>query len=286
MIKKNLIFKIFLLHVIGINILQINKIYSFIPHYKLPNKNILKNSGNELGKDAYQLLYFGQFQEGLALAKLAISLNPEDATLWALLAEAQVSNKLYDEALKSLNRGKSINPLLGELYFTESSIYLNQNKIQKAKISLKKGLSIKPKNTNALFQFGNIFLIEKEYEKALNEYKKIIKIKSNYWQAFNNKGLVYFELDQLVMAKENFERAIKIEKNAESLLALAVSLQNTNINQSILLAKEALTKNPRYVSYDFRKEQLWGNKIQKATKKLFELKELEQDINMANLYKN
>ena len=170
MLNKLLIFKIIFLQVIGLNILQIKKLNAFIPYYSLPSKKFLNLNGSEIGKNAYQLLYFGQLKEGLALAKLAISLNPENVNLWALLAEAQIHNKLFNDALTSIKKGKLLNPLASELYFAEGSVYISQNKNQKAKKSLKQGLKIQPKNTNALFQYGNIFLMEKNYEKALSTY--------------------------------------------------------------------------------------------------------------------
>jgi len=286
MFKKLLLFKIILLQLVGLSIFQLKKSNAFIPYYNFPNKKFLNKNGSEIGKNAYQLLYFGQFKEGLALAKLAISLNPKDVNLWALLAEAQINNKLFDDALLSIEKGKLINPLISELYFAESSIYINQNKKQKAKNSLKQGLEIQPKNTTALFQYGNLFLMEKNYKKALSKYNQIIEIKANYWQAINNKGLIYFEQDEILLAIKNFTKAIEIKKNAESMLALGVSLKNTNKKKSILLVKEALQKNPNYASFKFREEQLWGEKLQKATEELFKIEELKKDISIVNLYKN
>jgi len=286
MFRKLLLFKIIFLQLIALNIFQVKKLNAFIPFYNLPSKDFLKLNGSEIGKNAYQLLYFGQLKEGLALAKLAISLNPEDVNLWALLAEAQLNNRLYDDALLSIDKGKFIDPLVSELYFAEGSIYLIQNKKQKAKKSLKKGLEIQPKNTAALFQYGNIFLMEKNYENALKKYNKIIEIKANFWQAINNKGLIYFEQDKILLAINNFTEAIEIEKNAESMLALGVSLKNTNKKKSLLLIKEALQKNPNYVSFKFREEQLWGKKLQKATEEIFKMEELKKDISIANSYKN
>ena len=286
MFRKLLILKILFLQLIGFSLFVAKKSNAFIPNYNLPSKEFLNLNGIEIGKNAYQLLYFGQLKEGLALAKLAISLNPENVKLWTLLAEAQINNKLFDDALLSIEKGKLINPLVSELYFAEGSIYLSQNKKQKAKKSLKKGLELQPKNTNALFQYGNIFLMEKNYKKALSKYDKIIEIKANFWQAINNKGLIYFEKDEILLAIDNFTEAIKIEKNAESMLALGVSLKNINRKKSISLIKEALIKDPNYVSFKFREEQLWGEKLQKATEELFKIEELRKDISIANLYKN
>ena len=286
MFKNFLILKILFLQLFGLNIFQLKKSYAFIPYYDLPSKKFLKLNGSKIGKNAYQLLYFGQLKEGLALAKLAVSINPEDVNLWALLAEAQINNKLFDDALLSIKKGKLINPLVSELYFAEGSIYLNQNKKQKAKKSFQQGLKIQPKNTNALFQYGNIFLMEKNYEQALSKYNEIIEIKANFWQAINNKGLIYFEQNEIILAINNFTKAVEIKKNAESMLALGVSLKKTNKKKSIMLVKEALQKNPNYVSFNFREEQLWGENLQKATEELFKIEELKEDIAIANLYKN
>ena len=286
MFKKLLIFKILFLQLFCLSIFEIKKSNAFIPYYNLPSKKFLNLNGTEIGKNAYQLLYFGQFKEGLALAKLAISLNPENVNLWALLAEAQIHNKLFNDALTSIKKGKLLNPLASELYFAEGSVYISQNKNQKAKKSLKQGLKIQPKNANALFQYGNIFLMEKKYEKALSKYNKIIEIKANFWQAINNKGLIYFEKDEISLAITNFKKALEIERNPESMLALGVSLKDTNMKKSILLVKEALQKNPNYVSFKYRKEQLWGRKLQKETEELFKIDKLKKDVSIANLYKN
>ena len=271
---------------ISFNCLQINNTNAFIPYYSSPSKNLLKKNGSELGKNAYQLLYFGQIKEALAVAKLAVTLNPQNEKLWALLAEAQISNNLYDEAIISINKGKLINPLISELYFAESSIYINQKKFKKAKNALTEGLKIQPKNINAHFQFGNIFLLEKNFKKALLKYDRTIAIKENFWQAYNNKGLILYELNKINLASQNFKKALEIENDAEPQLALAVCLQNNNREKSISLAKKALERNPNYVSYKYRKLQLWGDKLQKDTEKLLKLKELQQVVNLANLYKN
>ena len=265
---------------------QTNTINAITPYYFIPTNKSLKKNSLEIGKKAYQLLYFRQLEEGLSLSKLAVALNKNDEKLWALLAEAQIANKLYLEALDSLSKGKNINPQMVELYFAEGSIYLKQKQYKNAKISLVNGLKIQPKNTNAIFQLGNIFFIEKEYNKALDYFNSIIKIESDFWQAINNKGLIYFELGNKVLAISNFNQAISIKDDAEPLLALAVSFQYKNLNESIRLAKKALLKNPNYVDAEFRKEQLWGDLIQKETKKLLEINELKEAVKKANLHKS
>ena len=112
---------------------------------------------------------------------------------------------------------------------------------------------------------------------------KLSKLNLNFWQAINNQGLAYFEQDKINLSIKLFEKAIALEENAEPLLGLASCLSIKDMNSAILLAKKALIRNPNYVEYDFRKEQLWGEKLQISTEKLLKNDKLEQDIRMAKL---
>tara|TARA_B100000212_G_scaffold336078_1_gene308916 strand:+ start:1019 stop:1876 length:858 start_codon:yes stop_codon:yes gene_type:complete len=282
---KKIFKKLIFIQIFLVNFACLEELKAIIPFYDLPNEDIFRKNSYAIAKNAYQLLYYGQLQEGLNLAKLAISLNKKDSKLWGLLAEAQIANKLYDDALFSIRNGININPKMSELYFTKSSIFIKQNKIKDAKNSLKKGLNLNPDNINAMFQLGNLYLIEKKLEKSLDSFNNITNSKPDFWQAFNNKGLIYFELNNIPLAIKNFKKAISIEENAEPLLALAVCIQNENFKESVLLAKKALSKNPNYVDLQYRKEQLWGKKIQKQTNKLLSSKELKQEVAIAKLFK-
>ena len=275
--KKSLIRLVFFF-VLGGYIFNAKNLKALVPYYFFPETKNLKQESLSIGKQAYQLLYFGQIKESLNLAKLAVKINDTNETVWAILAEAQIANKLYDDALISLNNAQIINPNMGEIYFAKGNIYLKLSKIKKAKTSFEAGIKILPKNFNAIFQLGNIHLIEKNYTEAIKEFDNAIKIKNDFWQAINNKGLAYFELNKTSLAIISFQKAITLEENAETLLALASCLQTRDINEAILLAKKALNKEPKYVEYNYRKEQLWGEKLQNSTEKLFENNQLKKEI--------
>ena len=278
---KKVLKKIVLLSIICGQFFQVKDLKALIPYYYQPTQKNLSKESLSIGKSAYQLLYFGQIKDSLNLAKLAVKINQSNETLWTILAEAQIANKLYEDALISLNKAQKIKPKMGEIYFAKSTIYLKQSKIKEAKFALKEGIKIIPRNFRAIFQLGNIYLMEKNYEKAIKEFEKAIAIKKDFWQAINNQGLAYFELDKINLSIIYFEKAIAIEDNAEPLLALASCLRLKNINEAILLAKRALIKEPNYVEYDYRKEQLWGEKLQKSTTKLFQNNQLEKEIILA-----
>ncbi len=273
--------KIICISLISFYFLKVEEVQSLVPYYYFPTIRNIQKESLTIGKNAYQLLYFGQHKESLNLAKLAVEINKTDEQLWLILAEAQVANKLYKKALSSLNKAQKINSNISEIYFAKSNIYLKLSQKINAKNSLETGLNFDPNNHKAIFQLGNIFLMEKNYTNAIKYFDKSIAIKPNFWQAINNKGLAYFEKNNINQSKKFFEEAISIENNAEPLLGLATCLRKKDIKLAIELAKKALTKNPNYVSYDYRKEQLWGEKLQKSTEILLENNQLQKDVILA-----
>ena len=50
---------------------------------------------------------------------------------------------------------------------------------------------------------------------------------------------------------------------------------------ALQLAKKALAKNPNYVDFDYRKQQLWGEKLQISTEILLQNEKLQKDVEMA-----
>jgi len=260
---------------------KIEQSKSLVPYYYLPTKKNLQRESLSIGKSAYQLLYFGQYKESLNLAKLAIKINKTDEKLWLILSEAQVANKLYKNGLISLKKAEKINPKNSETYFAKSNIYIKISQLQNAKTAIKTALRIEPNNHKAIFQLGNILLMEKNYSEAIKLFDKSLKIKPDFWQAINNQGLAYFEKNDINLSKKLFEKAISINENAEPLLGLASCLRILDIQLALQLAKKALNKDPNYVNYDYRKEQLWGEKLQTSTEILLQNAELEIDVILA-----
>ena len=130
---------------------------------------------------------------------------------------------------------------------------------------------------------GNILLMEKNYLGAIKLFDKSIRIKPDFWQAINNQGLAYFERNDINLSIKLFESAISIEENAEPLLGLAscININNKHNKLAIQLAKKALAKDPKYVNYDYRKEQLWGEKLQATTEILLQNEQLRKDVILA-----
>ena len=121
---------------------QIEKVQAIVPYYYFPTIKNLQKQSLYIGKNAYQLLYFGQYEDSLNLAKLAVKINAKDEKLWLILAEAQIANKEYKNALNSLNKAEQINANISEIYFAKSNVYLKISQQTKAKSALEKGIKL------------------------------------------------------------------------------------------------------------------------------------------------
>ena len=81
-------------------------------------------------------------------------------------------------------------------------------------------------------------------------------------------------------------KGLSIHNNQYELLVdklerLLLSNGIKDINLSLQLEKKALTKNYNYVDYEYRKEQLWGENLQKATEILLQSEQLKEDVILA-----
>ena len=121
---KKFLQKITLIFLISFYFFQMQKVQAIVPYYYFPTIKNLEKQSLYIGKNAYQLLYFGQYEEGLNLAKLAVKINSTTEKLWLILAEAHTANKQYKTALNSLNKAEKINSNISEIYFAKSNIYL------------------------------------------------------------------------------------------------------------------------------------------------------------------
>ena len=153
--------KIIWLSLIGFYFIQVERVQAIVPYYYFPTVKNLQKQSLIICKNAYQLLYFGQYEDSLNLAKLAVKINAKDEKLWLILAEAQIASKQYKNALNSLNKAEKLNSNISEIYFTKSNRYLKTSQQKKAKSALEKGIKIEPNNHKAIFQLGNILLMEK-----------------------------------------------------------------------------------------------------------------------------
>ena len=60
---------------ISFNFLKADHVESLVPYYYFPTTENLEKESLSIGKTAYQLLYFGEYEQSLNLAEVAVKIN-------------------------------------------------------------------------------------------------------------------------------------------------------------------------------------------------------------------
>jgi tetratricopeptide (TPR) repeat protein len=256
-----------------------------VPYVYVPPAKDLEAAGLGIAQAAARLLRIGQVEEAARLAELTVRLLPGDPRGWVLLAEAQLRSDRTDKALWALSKAKQLDPQNPGIWFAEGSLALRNGKPQEAIGLLNRGLQLDSRNPGAYFDLGNAQLLLGEGEKSLASFEQAVKLRQDFWEAINNQGLVLWEANRQPAALERWRRVMRIKPDAsETSLALAAGLFATDPGQrseALRLAEAALNEEPNYVLDSFQKEQLWGEKLRAATRKLLGQPELKAVVDRA-----
>ncbi len=250
--------------------------------YTLPlDEERLTATGLSLAQEAAQLAQFQQYDEALARIQLAAQLAPRDPQILALMGSLHLQVGDSAAAVNALETAKSINSSDATIWFTLGSAYFSEAKYLQAANALEKGLGLEPGNAGAHFDLGNAYYKLNRYEKAIDQYEAAIKFNESFWPAVNNIGLVLYEMGQLEPAIEQWERSLNLsDEEPEPTLAIAAAHYAANINRpaAIESATAALERDSRYADLEFLADNLWGNRLLKATEAMFGTPGLQEVI--------
>jgi tetratricopeptide (TPR) repeat protein len=251
----------------------------------VPQEEQIEEVGQGMGQAAIRLLRLGQVEEAARLAELTVVLLPRDPRGWAVLAEANLRRENVPAAIKALSRAKQLDPDNPGIWFAEGSLALRDGKPQAAIPLLRKGLDLEPANGGAYFDLGNAHLLLNEPRKALRAFERAAELRKSFWEAINNQALVLFELNERPEAIRRWRRVLTIKPmEAEPTLALAAGLyaqDPRDPGEALALAEAALDSDPNYVLDSYQKEQLWGEKLRRATRKLLDHPQLKESVERA-----
>ena len=82
MIKS--VIKLLFFSIITGHIFNTHNLKAIVPYYYFPETKNLNQEALSIGKQAYQLLFFGQIKDSLNLAKLAVNIDDKNEILWTL----------------------------------------------------------------------------------------------------------------------------------------------------------------------------------------------------------
>lgn len=260
---------------------------ALVPYVVVPASRELEGAGLGIAQAAARLLRLGQAEDAARLAELTVRLLPDDPRGWILLAEAELRSNHPDKALRALAQAKRLDPGNAGIWMAEGSLALRASQPAQAVPLLRKGIELDPNNSGAYFDLGNAQILLSQREQALKSFERAARLRPDFWEAINNQGLVLFEMGRPTEALQRWRRVLSLKPEvAETNLALAAGLYGSGAvdqrQEAIQRAQQALSEDPNYVLESFRKEQLWGERLQTATRSLLALPDLKAAVDRAN----
>ncbi len=138
---------------------------------------------NNLG---HALITERKTEEAIAHYKMAIELDPYDATQHFNLAHALVSERRREEAISHYKLAIKLKPDYAEACFNLGQALFNEGQNEEAIFYYKKTIQLRPGLAGAHNNLGFALFKDQKTEEAISHYKMAIKLKPDYAIAHNN----------------------------------------------------------------------------------------------------
>lgn len=155
----------------------------------------------------------GRVDEGIALLRTSINLNPNNPEAHLNLGVALQQHRTFEAAIACYHEALKLNPAYPEPYNNLGNVYADQGKLDKAAESYSMAVSLRPEFVEAHYNLGNTLRSMGRLDDAVASYKKVIELKPVYLLAHLNLGNVFQDLARWDEAIACYQRIIDIDPN-------------------------------------------------------------------------
>ncbi|MFN2430458.1 MAG: tetratricopeptide repeat protein, partial [Cryomorphaceae bacterium] len=193
--------------------------------------------------------------------------SPNDPNLYIKRALEYQKRKLFELALKDVDRALSIDPTVSYFHAVKGEIYFMQGNLRDARLNLEKAVRYDETNTEALLKLGEVNFLLRRYDNAIETLDQALKVNENLAQAYFIKGFVFKELGDTTLSFSSFQTATEV--NPEHYDAY-IQLGNLSAQQGNPIAMEYLQTaleikpNSAEALYNLGMFYQAGNKFDKA----------------------
>lgn len=182
---------------------------------------------------AVEYCYHEDFDKALTHINNHLKKNPNDPYGWTCLAAIQSQTGNNADAEKSIDKarkcaGNASDPeMLNWMYYTQSTIYLQQQDTVRAINALGNAVKYDPTDVESYMRLGNIYNRQHEYDLAMVNYGMAVQHDPNNVEGYLGLGSVASSLKKRNDAIKAFSMAIKLEPDfAECYAMRAVEYYN------------------------------------------------------------
>ncbi len=157
----------------------------------------------------------GAYQAATKVYLEAVKLNPNNPTLFLILARLEVTNKKLADAKKYIAKALEIKPDYGEALFLRSQLELSEGDSKAAIATMITVASLYPTDPNVFFRLGLLQYNNKDYSSAVPSFERSVILYNYYSNARYFLGLSYANLNRDKDAIIQFEIIKKIDTNSK-----------------------------------------------------------------------
>jgi tetratricopeptide (TPR) repeat protein len=155
----------------------------------------------------------------------ALSLRPEDATIWFNRGMIFYGASKLEEARESFARACALRPDAAAYHCNHGAALYELGRLSEAAEIYRRALALDPRLPQTALNLGNALMRLGRYREARAAYLRAVALRPGYALAFCGLGIVAKELGRFDEAMRAFDKALELEPNSEEALSNRGCLQ-------------------------------------------------------------
>jgi tetratricopeptide (TPR) repeat protein len=151
-----------------------------------------------------------QKQEEYAKQALQSGTNFPDMA-WFLAGDAQQRLRKYEDAMRSYQNAKSVNPDLYGIFINLAETYRVLNRLKDAISTAEEGVRKYPNDSTLLINISWYYSLSNRNDAAIEYATRATTAAPNQYLGFTNLCRAYNDSNQLALAKQNCEKALQLQ---------------------------------------------------------------------------
>ncbi|MBN1248642.1 MAG: tetratricopeptide repeat protein [Anaerolineae bacterium] len=162
---------------------------------------------------ARMLVYYGQPERGLEMARQALIRQPESAEAWALLGRSYDWLGLPNRAIEYCEKAIELDPTLPEAYAYLAEAYIDSGNWYAANETIATAMALDATNTEVLRNQAYVLENQGNYSAAIAGYEEALQVNDRLVHLYLAIGRNAGALGNLLRARNAFEEAVSIDPN-------------------------------------------------------------------------
>jgi tetratricopeptide (TPR) repeat protein len=170
-----------------------------------------KNTPATYFEAGLRLLQAGQLQAAERHGWQALALDADHADSLHLMGLLSLLAKQPALAVEWFAQAIRRNPNVADYFFNLASALKQQERVDDAIKSLDRGMSLQPGYAEGWYVMGELLQRQMRLDEAIMSFDLALKVRPDYWEAANASGLLYFETKRYDEALARFSRSAEID---------------------------------------------------------------------------